>query len=323
VEQSEEAGTSHIENKGPVQGQNIGDHNTNTHNYIGTQYILHPRADGSVPSPAPQRVWNLPYPRNPFFTGRTELLTQLAATLHANQPTALSQPQAISGLGGIGKTQIACEYAYQHEQDYQAVLWAQADTRENLTASFLALANLLDLSAKEASESAQVVEAMKHWLQTTPGYLLILDNADNLALVREFLPTKTSGHVLLTTRAQVVGRFARQLEVEVLPLEQGMLLLLRRGKVLLPDGPIEQAKEADRVVAKSLCEELGGLPLALDQAGAYIEETACGLAKYEQRYQRQRGKASSGNESSSFESTREQTSSKKLFQLLPLFPCDP
>ena len=237
-----------------------------------------------------KQVWNIPYPRNPFFTGRTDLLTQLAATLHAGQPTALSQPQAISGLGGIGKTQIAIEYAYQHEQDYHAVLWAQADTRENLTSSFLALAIVLNLPERDASESAQVVVAVKHWLQMTPGYVLILDNADDRALAREFLPVKQRGQVVLTTRAQGTGRFARRLEVDEFPREQGTLFLLRRARLLALDAAIEQAKASDRVVVQRLCEELGGLPLALDQAGAYIEETACGLEKYEQRYRQQRGK---------------------------------
>jgi tetratricopeptide (TPR) repeat protein len=280
--------TTRVENTGPVQGQNIGD-GTTIHQYFGPVSTGAP-LPAPVPAAPPQRIWNLPYPRNPFFTGRRDLLTQLAAMLHAGQPTALSQLQAISGLGGIGKTQIACEYAYEHEQDYQAVLWAQAETRENLIASFVGLARVLDLPAKEASESAQVVAAVKHWLQTTPGYLLILDNADDLALAREFLPVKQSGQVLLTTQAQVTGSFARRLDVEELPTKQGTLFLLRRAGLLAPNAAIEQAKESDRVVAQRLCEELGGLPLALDQAGAYIEETECGLAKYEQRYKRQRGK---------------------------------
>jgi hypothetical protein len=72
-----------------------------------------------------------------LFTGREDLLTQLATTLRAGQLAALSQPQAISGLGGIGKTQLALEYAYRFRQDYQAVLWAQADTREAFTSSYL------------------------------------------------------------------------------------------------------------------------------------------------------------------------------------------
>src|SRR5436305_9069217 len=75
-------------------------------------------------------IWNIPYPRNPFFTGQEAVLTQLANALKAGQAAALSQPQAISGLGGIGKTQTVIEYAYRHREDYQAVLWVLADTRE-------------------------------------------------------------------------------------------------------------------------------------------------------------------------------------------------
>ena len=70
-----------------------------------------------------------PCEANPFFTGQEDLLFQLATILQNNQKTALTQPQAITGLGGIGKTQLALEYAYRHRQDYHAVLWGRADTR--------------------------------------------------------------------------------------------------------------------------------------------------------------------------------------------------
>jgi hypothetical protein len=235
---------------------------------------------GSLPT-----IWNIPYPQNSLFIGRDNSLNQLALSLHAGQPTALSQPQAISGLGGIGKTQLALEYAYRHRQDYQAVLWVQADTREALTASFLTLAGLLDLPEKDAPESARIVTAVKDWLRTHTGWLLILDNADDLALARDFLPPSVSGHVLLTTRAQATGRFAHRLEVEILSTEVGALFLLRRAGLLAPDGIFEQAQEYERDRARAICEELGGLPLALDQAGAYLEETRCSLAEYQHLFQ--------------------------------------
>ncbi len=238
---------------------------------------------GSLPP-----IWNVPYPQNPLFTGREELLTQLAITLHAGQPTALSQPQAISGLGGIGKTQLALEYAYRYRQDYQVVLWAQADTRENLTSSYLTIATLLNLPEKSEQESARVITAVKNWFQRNANWLLILDNADELTLAREFLPPSFGGHVLLTTRAQATGRFARRLEIDILPTGQGTLFLLRRAGLLAPDAPLEQAVERERDVAHAICKELGGLPLALDQAGAYIEETGCSLAEYQSLYQRRR-----------------------------------
>jgi tetratricopeptide (TPR) repeat protein len=238
---------------------------------------------GSLPP-----VWNIPYPQNPLFTGREELLTQLTTMLHKGQPTALSQPQAISGLGGIGKTQLALEYAYRYRRDYQAVLWSQADTHDNLISSYLTIATLLNLPEKSEQESARVIAAVKAWLQRNTGWLLILDNANDLALARDFLPPSVGGHVLLTTRAQTTGRFADRLEVDILPSEQGALFLLRRADLLPAKAPFEQASEHDRSRARAICEELGGLPLALDQAGAYIEETRCSLSDYQQHYQTRR-----------------------------------
>src|SRR6266516_2187775 len=253
---------------------------TNVVSGIGRVIEELPLLSVNTSSAALPPIWNIPYPQNPLFTGREELLTQLAATLQTGQPTALSQPQAITGLGGIGKTQLALEYAYRHRRDYRAVLWALADTRENLTSSYLTVATLLNLPEKDEQESARIMVAVKNWLQHNTGWLLILDNADDLALAREFLPQSFRGQVLLTTRAQATGRFARRLEVDILPTEQGTLFLLRRASLLAPDATLEQASEGGRDQARTICQELGGLPLALDQAGAYIEETGCSLSDY-------------------------------------------
>ena len=98
--------------------------------------------DGALPSaviPPPvawPSIWNIPHRRNPFFTGRDELLDRLSTALKAGQPIALSQPQTISGLGGIGKTQVAMEYAYRHARDYEIILWAHAESVESLNASY-------------------------------------------------------------------------------------------------------------------------------------------------------------------------------------------
>ena len=115
-----------------------------------------------------------PYPQNLLFIGHEDLLAQLATTLHTGQPTALSQPQAISGLGGIGKTQLALEYAYRRRQEYQAVLWALADTREALTSSYLAIATLLNLPEKDEPERPcgcrrQELAAHSYRLAAHPG----------------------------------------------------------------------------------------------------------------------------------------------------------
>src|SRR5205823_2904680 len=130
-----------------------------------------------------------PYRRNMFFTGREDILTRLHDTLIAGKTAALTQPQAISGLGGIGKTQTAVEYAYRYGSEYQAVLWAKADSREVLVSDFVGIADLLNLPEKSEQDQNRVVNAVKRWLQANKDWLLILDNADDLAIVSDFLPS--------------------------------------------------------------------------------------------------------------------------------------
>jgi hypothetical protein len=233
-------------------------------------------------------VWNIPFPRNPYFTGREELLRRLAASLRAGETVGISQPQAVSGLGGVGKTQLALEYAYRYYQDYDAVLWTRADTQEALISGFVTFAGLLQLPVQEELDQLKILQAVKHWLTGHTRWLLLLDNADDLALVQDFLPPAGRGHTLLTTRAASMGRLARPIEVDALANDPGALFLLRRTERLAPDAPLEQAETSDRAIALAISQELGGLPLALDQAGAYIEETQCSLADYLQFYRTQR-----------------------------------
>ena len=243
----------------------------------------HPSFPGALPT-----VWNIPYPRNPYFTGREELLHRLAASLRTGETVGVSQPQAVSGLGGIGKTQIALEYAYRYYQEYDAVLWTRADTQEALISGFVVFAALVQLPVQEERDQLKIVQAVKHWLISHTRWLLLLDNADDLALVRDFLPPGGSGHTLLTTRASSMGKLAHALEVDALDIKPGALLLLRRTERLARDASLEQAEDGERAIALSISKELGGLPLALDQAGVYIEETQCSLADYLQFYRTQR-----------------------------------
>ena len=233
-------------------------------------------------------LWNVPSRRNPFFTGREEVLQQLHDRLTSRQSAALSQTQAISGLGGIGKTQLAVEYAYRHQQDYRVVLWARAESTEAVVSSYIAIASLLRLPEREAKEQEITVQAVKTWLQTHRDWLLILDNADELALLPDFLPLILGGHLLLTTRAAATGQLAQRLEIATLLPEDGALFLLRRAGLLAPDAELSQASSQERELALRVSQELGGLPLALDQAGAYLEETGMDLAGYWPLYQQHR-----------------------------------
>lgn len=234
----------------------------------------------SLLSPFPLPIWNLPYRRNPFFTGREAILSHLYTMFRSGKAAALTQPQAISGLGGIGKTQIAIEYAHRYRDSYQAIFWLTASTRDELGADFVMLAALLNLPEQNEPDQDIVIRAIKRWLTAHTHWLLILDNVDNLEMVAAFLPVHSPGDVIITTRLQALGVVAQSIEVETMGQDEGTMFLLRRTKLLAPDTPLEQATEEHQQQAAAIFTTLDGLPLALDQAGAYIEETRCGLSQY-------------------------------------------
>jgi hypothetical protein len=186
-----------------------------------------------ISSALPERVWMVPYRQNAFFTGREQLLTNLHTRFMKDRATVLTRGQAITGLGGIGKTQIAVEYAYQYREEYRFVLWMGAATQETLIADIAKIANRLQLPERTLQEQEKIVAAVLHWLATHEGWLLIVDNADDLDSIVDFLPTGTSGHLLLTTRQQATGSF-EPFPVRQMEQSEGMLLLLRRAGLLKP-----------------------------------------------------------------------------------------
>jgi hypothetical protein len=169
--------------------------------------------------------WNAP-PRNPFFTGRATHLETIRKALTQSASAALTQPQAISGLGGIGKTQTAIEYAHLYRAEYPAVLWSGADSRDALLSGFATFANLLNLPQKGEQDLSIVAAAVRHWLESNSGWLLVLDNVEDFALVRQFAPVGAEGHLLITTRLRATGEFAEPIELKKMEPEEGALFLL-------------------------------------------------------------------------------------------------
>ncbi len=216
-------------------------------------------------------IWNVP-PRNPFFTGRAKQLEDVRKALTKGAA-------AISGIGGMGKTQTAVEYAYVYRGEYKVVLWSVADSRDALVSGFAALAQILDLPQKDEKDLSVVAAAVSVWLESNSGWLLILDNVDtieDLLLVREFAPVAVGGHVLITTRLQATGGIAELVELGEMDPEEGASFLLRRAK-----------REAGLAMAREISVEVDGLPLALDQAGAFIEETPSTFEEYLELYRKE------------------------------------
>lgn len=232
---------------------------------------------GSAASGGP--VWTVPFAPNRFFTGRAQVLDDLRRELTAGSKAALS------GMGGIGKTQTAAEYAHCYRGEYKAVLWAKAESEDSLKSDFGALAARLNLLVQD-TERDKAVFAVKRWLEEQSGWLLILDNADELGLVSDFLRREWSGHILLTTRSHATGIIGR-VELKVMGSEEGALFLLRRAKLIALRDTLGAATKAERELAAEITRELGGLPLALDQAGAFIEGMSSSLAEYLELYRRE------------------------------------
>ncbi|WP_250285262.1 FxSxx-COOH system tetratricopeptide repeat protein, partial [Frankia sp. CiP1_Cm_nod2] len=175
------------------------------------------------------------------------------------------------GLGGVGKTQLAVEYAYRHFHAYDVVWWVPAEKRELVVDALAALAQRLKVGvAGQAEESARAALELLRHSSRYQNWLLILDNAaepaDPFGVLKaaEF----SHGHVLITSRDSQWSRLASTVEVDVLPRPEAVGLL--RSRV-----PTISEVDAARIAAV-----VGDLPLALEQAGAWLAETGMAPAKY-------------------------------------------
>jgi len=227
-----------------------------------------------------QKVWNIPSKPTRFFTGRETVLLEMRNALLAEGSAALH------GLGGMGKTQTALEYADRYRDEYQMIMWVNASDRSELVSGFIKLAELLKLLVNQENGENVIIDAVKDWLETHSGWLLIMDNADETAILDPFLPVDPQGHLLLTTRDPAPGIY-QSLKLEKLSSEEGALLLLRRAGLISKQAGLDEVSESERILAETISREMDGLPLALDQAGAYIAETPS-LAKYLKLYKAER-----------------------------------
>ena len=211
-------------------------------------------------------IWNIPHNRNPNFTGREEHLVRLKDALNTGQPAALTQ--AIHGLGGVGKTQLALEYAYRNTAEYDIVWWIRSEETTTLASDYAALARELKLPEKDEADQNVVNAAVKRWLETHPAWLLVFDNVQKPEDIRTYLPQGSAGHILVTSRNPSWRGTATPLDVHVLKRSESIDFLLKRTGY------------TDEASAGALAEALGDLPLALEQAGAYMESKGRSLSDY-------------------------------------------
>ncbi|MFF1902909.1 FxSxx-COOH system tetratricopeptide repeat protein [Kitasatospora sp. NPDC058218] len=201
----------------------------------------------------------------PNCVGREDELSWLRHVLTTGGGTAVSQPPTIHGLGGIGKTTLALTYAHRHRRDYALIWWINAESPNRIEQSLAALAvRLYPAWAGKATEKEGVAWAMA-WLQWHPGWLLVYDNAEAPRDLDPYL-SLAGGHHLITTRRTTGWRSVPTYELGALLPDEATELLLTRALGARAPRPRERHE------ARTLAAEFGYLPLALDQAGAYLAE---------------------------------------------------
>ncbi|MFD4501915.1 FxSxx-COOH system tetratricopeptide repeat protein [Streptomyces sp. NPDC058457] len=234
----------------------------------------------TVPGPAapqsqqtPQRtsvpvVWGNVPPNNPNFTGREELLAQVRQQLLTGDTSAVL-PHTLHGMGGVGKSQIAIEYVYRHASEYDVIWWIPSEQPTMILTALTELAHRIGLNV--GTEANRAVPAVREALRRGEPYdrwLLVFDNAENVEAVRPYFPTGGTGKILITSRNQEWDRVARTLSVDVFTREESKTLLRRR------------ARDLSDTDADLLAQELGDLPLAIEQAAAWQAVTGMAVDEY-------------------------------------------
>ncbi len=243
---------------------------------------------GQIPNlKLPERIgnWHIP-PDNQHFVGRTETLKKLTAHFKPAQAgMKICFLSTISGLGGIGKTQVALKFLHHSGHDYALRLWFRAEQEHTLLQDYIELAERFRLMAMgERLSKEEVIERVKKYLENNPDWLAVYDNATNYVSIKQFLPTR-GGHVVITTR------YSKETLNNELKNEKAINALTLEIDKFIPEEALQYLKEMtersgveEEQAMHALAKELDYLPLALAQAAAYIKRGGITIQDYRERY---------------------------------------
>jgi hypothetical protein len=232
----------------------------------------------------------IPYPPNTRFRGRSATLSLIHLNLAGKVAAKRGRSQhsvALYGMGGIGKTQIALKFVYDHQVSYNAIFWICADSETKLTEGYSEIAMLLGLEASKLTDQGEIVKEVRRWLRSnTDTWLMVFDNADDLEVLKKFWPPPAANSfVLMTTRDQRASRSPANKGIRIAPFDHDdavevFFSLLDRKDLDLEMPDLARVNSCDQTAPQHLVSELGMLPLAISQAAAYIARVGCSIETY-------------------------------------------
>jgi hypothetical protein len=249
----------------------------------------------------------IPFPRNPRFSGRQDVLSYIDKTI---SPSATGQQQkslSLAGMGGLGKTQVVLEYVWLHSAAFKAILWLQSDSAAKILQGFADFAQSCGLvTANDGADMVQTCDTVKRWLSESKGkfslpfiwtsednmildipWLVIFDNVDDGAILANFWPAATHGHILITTRNTVPTFTPASTTYRLQPLgpDEGSKLLETSLKAVSNNALYDSAESRESAI--QLSKDLGGLPLAICQIAAFISTSFCTVAEFREIFKSQ------------------------------------
>ena len=227
--------------------------------------------------------WIVPYERNHYFTGRDSLLNAVRSKF--SEVNKDHHRIAIYGLGGVGKTQFALEYLYRFRLQYDHCFWVRGGERTTFVFDLGLVAEKLSFTpSRKNLTPVEVASEFLRWLPQVCRWLLVIDNLDDMKVWQDLIPSGTaSGHVLITTRsANLRALPTYTFEIPVLPPEEAVQLLMFRA---MPDTLESDFANDELLEAREIVEDLGYLPLAIEQAAGYIQQSISGILGFRSIYQ--------------------------------------
>lgn len=214
---------------------------------------------------------SIPYEKNINFVGRRDILAQIDKNLETNDTGTV----LISGMPGSGKTEVATRYAHEQKGKYPYIFWLNGDSAEQLEAGMFKIASILGLASPGIPNEVLTLK-VQEWLQKNNNYLLIVDNANNLHKLPEFIPPTREGKLLITSQKNKSYSGGSHIRLPNLGNDESLNLLLQQAERNFSN----DQKETD--TAERLVSRFQGHALATVQAGAYVKATGCTFAEYEQ-----------------------------------------